>query len=76
MIATVTVPFLIFVIPRMYASLHPDPVINPDIKINLDDKMKVTLLISMISFTMLFLYLFSMVNRISKIKKRIEEKYE
>ena len=73
--AMVTVPFFIFIIPRIYPSLHPDPIINPDEKINLDTKMQITLLISLISFTFFYLYSFSLQNRLSRIKLKIEEKY-
>lgn len=73
-IAMATVPFLVFVIPRVFASLHPDPIINPEIKMQMDNTMKIVLLFSLISFTLLFLYLFSLANRISKIYNAIEEK--
>jgi heme exporter protein C len=74
-IAMATVPFLIFVIPRMYASLHPDPIINPEVKVHLDNAMKITLLLSIAGFTFLFLYLLSLANKISKINNLIEEKF-
>lgn len=63
--AMLTVPFLIFVIPRVYASLHPDPIINPDRQIHLEFTMRAALIISMISFCFLYIYLFSLANRIS-----------
>ena len=72
--AMATVPFLIFVIPRVYASLHPDPIINPQSKINLDPAMRLTLTFTMLSFTLLFFYIFSLTNRLTKIKHRVEEK--
>ncbi len=73
-IAMLAVPFLIFIIPRIYTSLHPDPIVNSERKINMDVSMKITLLISSIAFTLLFFYLFSISNRISGVKKKIEEK--
>ena len=75
-IAMVATPFLVFIIPRLYVSLHPDPILNPEVKIHLHMKMKITLLLSLISFTLLFVYLFNLANRISKIKLKIQEKSE
>jgi heme exporter protein C len=73
-IAMVTVPFLVFVIPRVYASLHPDPIINSGNKMQLDNSMKITLLLSLISFTMLYFYLLSVANRVSGIHQKLKEK--
>ena len=73
--AMITVPFFVFIIPRLYPSLHPDPIINPDEKIHLDEKMQITLLVSLVSFTLVYLYLFSIQNRLSKIMLKTEEKY-
>jgi len=72
-LAMVTVPFFIFVIPRIYPSLHPDPVINPDMKIRLDKDMRIVLLCSVISFTFLYFYLLNIMNRLSGIKIHYEE---
>ena len=75
-IAMVATPFLVFILPRLYMSLHPDPILNPDIKIHLHSKMKITLFISLISFTLLFFYIFNLANRLSKIKFRIKDEYD
>jgi heme exporter protein C len=74
--AMVTVPFLIFVVPRMFPSLHPDPILNPQRKIFLEDRMKITLLVSVISFTLLYFYIWSMENRLSALKHKIGEKQQ
>jgi heme exporter protein C len=73
-LAMFTVPFFIFVIPRLYPSLHPDPLINADREMHLDYKMRTVFFISAIAFTFLYTYLFNMLNRISILKKKIEEK--
>ena len=57
-IAFVTVPFFIFVIPRVYSSLHPDPLINTQAKIQMESKMLTTFLSSMIGYTVLFFWIF------------------
>ncbi len=56
--AFVTVPFFVFIVPRVYASLHPDPLINPQGKIHMEGKMLATFLTSLGSFTVLFLWMF------------------
>lgn len=71
--AMMTVPFLIFVIPRIYSSLHPDPIINPDRKIHLELAMRIALGVSMISFCSLYIYLFSLANRISVLISNMEK---
>jgi heme exporter protein C len=56
--AFVTVPFFVFIVPRIYSSLHPDPLINRQGKINMDSKMLITFLSSMLAFTVFFVWLF------------------
>jgi heme exporter protein C len=73
-LAMFTVPFFIFIIPRLYPSLHPDPVINADRSIHLDYRMRTALFVSAVSFTFLYAYLFNISNRISRLVKKIEEK--
>ena len=34
------VPFLIFVVPRIYFSLHPDPIINTRGKVDMDPRIR------------------------------------
>ncbi len=67
--AMTTVPFFVFVIPRMYPSLHPDPVINPQMEVRLDQDMRAALLANLISFTLLYFYLYTMSNRVSRLRK-------
>ena len=75
-IAMFTVPFFVFIIPRLYPSLHPDPIINAERKIHLDYKMQTAFIVSAAAFTFLYAYLFSISNRISAVNKKIEEKYD
>lgn len=55
--AFVTVPFFIFIVPRVYSSLHPDPIVNTQGKINMDGKMLTTFLSSLFGFTIFFIWL-------------------
>ncbi len=74
-LAMVTLPFFAFLVPRIYPSLHPDPIINADRKIFLDDQMRSTLAVAIVSFTMLYCYILHIMNRMMKLKKHIEEIY-
>lgn len=58
LLAFVTVPFFIFIIPRVYSSLHPDPLINPEGKIHMETKMRITFFLSLFTFTSFFAWTF------------------
>ena len=66
-------PFFVFVIPRMYHTLHPDTIINTERKIKLATEMRLVLLLGAVSFTVLYINLFRIVSRIISIRKHIEE---
>jgi heme exporter protein C len=73
-IAFVTVPFFIFIIPRVYASLHPD-IIGESIKegkVVMNPIMRITFFSSLAGFTIIFLWLFKQKVTLSihKIKLR------
>jgi len=67
-LAFVTVPFFVFIIPRVYSSLHPDPIVNTQAKINMDGKMLTTFLSSLFGFTVLFFWIFKRKVDLVKIK--------
>lgn len=73
-LAMIVMPLFIFIIPRMYDSLHPDTLINADKKMHLDSAMKYTLFVSIAAFTLLYLYMYNIMNRISALKIKIQEK--
>ena len=52
-----TVPFLVFIIPRFYFSLHPAPVINGSGSIDMDPVMLKTLLASLLDMTLIYIAL-------------------
>lgn len=76
-LAAVTVPFFVFIMPRIVESLHPDPIINSQGKINMDTTMLVIFLTSLFSFTLLFIWMLDLKNRIEKLninnKRRLAE---
>lgn len=54
LLSFLTVPFLIFIIPRMYFSLHPEPVINSAGKVAMDPVMLYVLLGAVAGATALY----------------------
>lgn len=66
-------PFLFFVMPRIATfSLHPEPVINADAKIDIDRPMLIVLLAGAASFTAFFFWLHSLRCRIESLRDRRE----
>jgi len=59
-IAFVTVPFFIFIMPRIVETLHPDPIINPQGKIHMNSTMRVIFFSSLAGFTLLFFWLYKL----------------
>lgn len=55
----ITVPFLVFIIPRYYFSLHPAPVINSTARIDMDNIMLYVLLAALVACTAIFWQLFN-----------------
>ncbi|MEN6386114.1 MAG: cytochrome c biogenesis protein [Phycisphaerales bacterium] len=58
LLSIVVMPFLVFVIPRYYSSLHPSPVINSAAKIAMDPVMLYTLIAALLVASALFRQLF------------------
>ncbi len=73
LLAFATVPFFIFIIPRIYESLHPDPLINDQAKIKMNIKMLQVFLSSLGGFTLLFLWMLNLKKRIIRLSAYFEE---
>lgn len=74
-IAFVTVPFFVFIMPRIVESLHPDPIINTEGKINMDATMRIIFFSSLIGFTLLFFWILNIKIRLEKLYlKKIQQK--
>lgn len=69
-LAFVTVPFLMFVVPRIYWSLHPDVLTNPDPDNRLDSAHIRVLMASLAGFTYLYVWLYTIGSRIEAIRHR------
>jgi len=72
LLAFVTVPFFVFIVPRIYSSLHPDPLINPQGKILMEGRMQITFFTSLAGFTALFIWI--LIRNINLIDLRIKLK--
>ena len=59
-IAGVTMPFFIFVMPRILASLHPEPLINTQGKVHMNATMLVVFFSSLIGFTGLYYWMWKL----------------
>lgn len=75
--AMVTVPFFIFIIPRLSGStLHPETIINQKRKIHMEADMRITLLFGIFAFSTLYYSIYKIMNKITKIENKIEESYD
>jgi heme exporter protein C len=72
-IAFVSVPFLIFVVPRIYFSLHPDPIINPRGKLDMDPRIRIVFFAMLIGFTGLFFWLQTLRVRVARLEQRLDQ---
>ena len=57
LLSVLTVPFLVFIIPRMYFSLHPSPVLNSAGKIEMDSIVLIVLIATVVDATLIFVQL-------------------
>ena len=69
-LAFVTVPFLVFVVPRIYWSLHPDTIINTRGANEFDSHYTQVLMASMAGFTGLFVWLYTLGCRVEMLRQR------
>ena len=76
LLAFVTVPFLMFAVPRMYASLHPDTVLNARGKVEMSPDIKLVFFTSMFAFTALFAWMYALDIKATRLIRRLEERAE
>lgn len=72
-LAFVTVPFLIFVVPRIYWSLHPDSLINTRGANDFDSRYTQVLLASLAGFTGLYVWLYTLGCRVEALRQRRQQ---
>ena len=75
-IAFVSVPFLIFVVPRIYFTLHPDPIINPRGKLDMDPRIRVVFFALLVGFTALFYWILALRVRVARLERRRDMEVE
>jgi heme exporter protein C len=76
-IAAVTVPFFIFIMPRIMTGLHPGAKGDPDgagpvVEFKMSPNMRVVFFMSLIAFTMLFYWIFTLRVRTARLETRHE----
>jgi heme exporter protein C len=69
-IAFVAVPFLIFVVPRIYYTLHPDPLINPQGKIDMDPRIRTAFFAMLAGMTGVFFWMLNQRVRVARLEAR------
>ncbi len=57
LLSVLTVPFLVFVLPRMYFSLHPSPVLNTSGRVEMDSIVLIVLTAAVVDATLIFIQL-------------------
>ena len=62
--AAVTTPLLIFVVPRLFFTLHPDPIVNTSGKLEMHPRMFQVFMASLVGFTVLFFWVYALDVRI------------
>ncbi len=73
-LAFITVPFLVFIVPRVYASLHPDYIGRG--KMQIDGRMLRVFLASLAGFTGLYAWLYRIQARLETLLYRMQIKRE
>jgi heme exporter protein C len=66
-IAGMTVPFFVFVVPRMIGCLHPEPIVNAEGKVHMNGSMLTVFLCSLAGFTLLFVWMLKLKIRVLRL---------
>jgi heme exporter protein C len=73
-LAFITVPFLVFVVPRVFQSLHPtDTIVNSQIKFQMPPLILAVFLGSLLGFSLLFVWLFNLEVKLTVLSKKLKE---
>jgi heme exporter protein C len=67
-IAAVTMPFFIFIMPRILSSLHPEPILNAQAKVQMNTTMLVVFLASLVGFTGLYFWMWNLHVRTRRVE--------
>lgn len=73
-LAFITVPFLVFVVPRVFESLHPkDTIVNSQIKFQMPPLLLLIFFGSLLGFSLLFFWIYNLEVKLSVLHKKIKE---
>jgi heme exporter protein C len=67
-IAAVTMPFFMFIMPRILASLHPEPILNVQGKVHMNATMLLVFLGSLAGFTGLYFWMWNLHVRAQRLR--------
>ncbi|MCI0449525.1 MAG: cytochrome c biogenesis protein [Chlorobi bacterium] len=67
-LAGITVPFFIFILPRIVETLHPDPIVNTSGRVKMNSNMLIIFLSSLAGFTGLYFWMLNLKVRLIKLK--------
>lgn len=70
LVAFVSVPPLMFVVPRIYSTLHPDPIINTQGKVDMDPMITLCFTLMLVGFTFLYAWLQALRVRVTRLERR------
>lgn len=73
-LAFISVPFLVFIIPRLYVTLHPDPIINMEGQLQMDSRMMQVFLASLLGFTGIYYWIGTLHIRLSRLRDRLNKR--
>lgn len=69
--AFVTVPFLIFVVPRIVPSLHPeDSIVDENMRFSMSPMVRTIFVSSLALFTIVYFWMFSLARRVEAVARR------
>ncbi|MBI5475030.1 MAG: cytochrome c biogenesis protein CcsA [Ignavibacteriae bacterium] len=69
-IAAITMPFFMFIMPRMLASLHPEPILNVQGKIQMNATMLIVFVSSLAGFTGLYYWMWKLQVRAQTLESK------
>lgn len=72
-LAFFTVPFLVFILPRLFSTLHPSPIIDRGGNIMMDPTIHLIFFAALAGFTGLYVWLQNISTRISVLSRQKEE---
>lgn len=73
LLGVVVTPFLFWVMPRLTYTLHPEPVVNAEGKIDMESRMVQVLLASTFAFTVLFFWMHNLQCRLQALLAQREK---